>query len=221
MNINIEGCEINNFVVKKASLLFGNHPKYGLYVDEAIKKIFELFPNNTELQDVLIKVTVLNTLYGTNIYDVFGIAKHIIKIKNLDIKIQNGDISAVNLIRVGHGIIIKKSQKERNFYSFSTKYCSFHNNTSYPIYDNLVDDLIFKINEKLKWINIKKVDMENYEIYKSLIDNFRKNFGNNMSYKDIDKSLWMIAKFIFRDRKYVGEAWINEKMIKIISNKKN
>lgn len=35
------------------------------YKDEAIKKLFGLLPNNTNIEEVLAKVTLLNTFYGS------------------------------------------------------------------------------------------------------------------------------------------------------------
>src|SRR5690242_17117144 len=55
---------------------FRDSDRYFL-ADRAITKLFTTFPMNKSFDDVLLKVTVLNDLYSTNIYATFEIARHI------------------------------------------------------------------------------------------------------------------------------------------------
>ena len=41
------------------------------------KLFFELVPKNTEITDILLKVSTLNDFYSTNIYSTYPVAKHI------------------------------------------------------------------------------------------------------------------------------------------------
>lgn len=45
--------------------------------DVAIIKLFKLLPYNIDLEDVLLKLSVINDLYSTNIFATFKMAKHI------------------------------------------------------------------------------------------------------------------------------------------------
>ncbi len=45
--------------------------------DKAIINLFEKFPENKNLEDILLKTTVINDLYSTNIYATFRMATHI------------------------------------------------------------------------------------------------------------------------------------------------
>ena len=50
----------------------------------------ETYPANTKLSEVLIKCSSLNDFYGTNIYNVYTLAKHIVNL-NIDARLADGD----------------------------------------------------------------------------------------------------------------------------------
>lgn len=98
--------------------------------ERSLKKLFsETYPDNTELDDVLIKVCALNDFYSTNIFSPFSVAKHIIALQ-IDKNLDANDLEIVNQI----GLVEVKKGIFKNFYSFATKYCSHHKPTIYPIY---------------------------------------------------------------------------------------
>jgi hypothetical protein len=167
---------------------FGSHPRYSIS-DNALSKVIKSFPKNDELESAIIKVTIIKTLYATTLYDVFKMANHIHGITNIDALILEGNPQAVERIRKGHGIVTTKSLKEIDFYSFSTKYCSFHNQMDYPIYDNLVANII------VKEFGSKR-DLKNYAEYKNEIIRFRRETGiETESFKQIDMGLWVYSKY--------------------------
>ena len=50
--------------------------------ESSLRKLFTVtYPENNELDDVLIKVCSLNDFYSTNIFSPFIVAKHIIDLK--------------------------------------------------------------------------------------------------------------------------------------------
>ena len=102
---------------------FNNDDRY-YPADQAITKLFQTFPTNIHLEDILLKISVLNDLYSTNILGTFAMAKHIQKL-GIDNALKVGEPFVVNRIAVGHGIRSSKTNKELNFYSFATKYCNF------------------------------------------------------------------------------------------------
>ncbi len=158
--------------------------------DAAIGKVISAIPTNHELPDVLAKVSVIKTLYATQLYDTFSMARHINKIKDIDSMLRAGNRDAVDCIRKGHGIISKKNSREIDFYSFATKYCSFHNGRGYPIYDNLVAGLV---SSALKGNR----DLRNYADFSAAIDQLKTQYGLNLpSYKELDMGLWIYAKFL-------------------------
>ena len=80
-------------------------------------------------------------MYSTNIFGVFRLAKHILSL-NIDESLRCGDPLTVNKIATGHGVINNRNNSERNFYSFASKYCSWHNSDSYAIYDRFVRQVL-------------------------------------------------------------------------------
>ena len=71
-----------------------------------------------------------------------GIAYHIYNIKDIDNALKKGEYSLIDRIARGHGVSSKG--KEKHFYSFASKYCSFHNPEKFAIYDMLIQDLLVK-----------------------------------------------------------------------------
>jgi len=85
--------------------------------EEALCLLWEQFPRNTDIRHVLLKVLVLNKLYGTMIHDIEieTVAKHIVGLE-IDQRIEEGDIQAVDLIA--------DCPKLKKYVSFASKFCS-------------------------------------------------------------------------------------------------
>lgn len=67
----------------------------GSYVvqEEALDDLFmKTYPNNTDIKQVIIKVSALNDFYSTNIIKVFNVAKHIIDL-NIDERLAINDVT--------------------------------------------------------------------------------------------------------------------------------
>lgn len=183
--------------------------------DEVISSTINNFPINTDLIEVYRKVVLINSLYGTAIYDTFKIAEYICSL-NIDTKIQSGDISLIDDIRVGHGILTPNNN-QYNFYSFATKYSNWHSPEYFPIYDNLVKRLLFELNNEFNFHdNFEQIDLSNYATLKAVIDSIT-NFTNlqHFRYKKIDTGLWVYAKF-----KYMPNT-LPEDCIQTITNALN
>ena len=66
--------------------------------DNALQKLFtQLCPNNTSLEDILIKCTTLNKLYSTNIFNVLPMAEHILSL-NIDERLVNNNMKVYQKI---------------------------------------------------------------------------------------------------------------------------
>ena len=117
--------EPSNAVVNEFIQRFNSDKRYYL-ADQAIINRFEAFPENIKLEDIILKISVLNDLYSTNIFGTFIMAEHI-QYLNIDIQLKRGDPTLVNRFALGHGINSSRTNRELNFYSFATKYCNWHN----------------------------------------------------------------------------------------------
>ena len=165
--------------------------------EEALDKLFgEYAKRNKDLSDILIKVSALNDFYSTNIYSVYDVATHIAEVKDLDKRLQAGDISLVDEIKR-----VDFNGKTWNFYSFASKYCSHHNPTAFPIYDIYVGKVLayFKNckdveGKSFATFSIKGIK-ESYKAFYDVIVAFRKAYGlEAYTLKQIDRYLWLLGK---------------------------
>jgi len=162
------------------------------YADIAIEKLFKQFPQNTEFEDVLLKVVVINNLYNTNILGTYKMAKYIHSLKNLDIRLKEGDLTLINEIAAGHKI------SKRVEYSFATKYCNWHNQEAFAIYDGFVEKVLQNYKRQGIFKELGDWDLKNYRYLTVIIYYLKEQYlHNKFSIKDIDKFLWMYGREMF------------------------
>jgi len=183
--------------VKKYLNLWDSLENYILQENSLRKLFLETYPQNLNIDDVLIKVCSLNDFYSTHILSSFTIAEHIVSLK-IDSSLLEGDLALVNKIakvKMSDGIT-------RNFYSFATKYCNHHRPTIYPIYDYCVKKVLMYFKKKDKFYDFTIDDLKQYFKYKDIIIKFRNFYGlEKYNLKQIDKYLWQLGKKYF-PRKY-------------------
>ena len=178
--------------VKKYLQKWNSLDNYVLQESSLDKLFLKTYPNNTDINDILIKASSLNYFYSTNIFSIFSVAKHILEL-NIDERLKAGDETLVNDIAK---III--NNKNKNFYSFASKYCSHHYPTEYPIYDNYVEKVLLYFKKRDKFDDFTKEDLKNYKTFKKILITF-KNFYKIDEYdlKEIDKYIWQLGKEYF------------------------
>ena len=171
---------------------WNNLENYVLQEQSLDKLFFEIYPKNTDIRDILIKASSLNDFYSTNIYSIFPVAKHICQL-NIDEQLNNFDETLVNDIA-----LIELNGKERNFYSFATKYCSHHNPFEYPIYDAYVEKILLYFCKQDNFSNFKKDDLKDYKKFKQTLLDFKKYYDiDEYNLKEIDKYIWQLGKEYF------------------------
>lgn len=161
--------------------------------EKALDKLFrDLCPQNTDISDILLKVSVLNDFYSTNIFSVNVVAEHIYEL-DIDARMKEGDPTLVNDIMQN-----TIGESKRNFYSFASKYCSHHNLLDYPIYDSYVDSVLRYFRYKDGFAIFKNEDLKQYTRFKCILEEFR-NFYRLQDYnwKCLDKYLWLLGKEYF------------------------
>ncbi|MEI0699478.1 hypothetical protein R4K92_11170 [Brachyspira intermedia] len=172
------------------------------YQEKALNKLFfELCPDNKDISSILIKAATLNDFYSTNIYRIFDVAKHIESLNHIenkpsvDERLNKGDVSLVDDIKKVTMINKNNEEKERNFYSFATKYCSHHKPAYYPIYDKYVGDVLKYFREKDNFYKFEDDDLKEYCKLKNIITQFMKFYKlDNYTFKEIDRYLWQLGK---------------------------
>jgi hypothetical protein len=160
-------------------------------VEDALKKLFTQYPANTNLSHVLLKVVALNRLYSTQIFAVVDVAQHIHRNgTEIDSSLAIGSPEVVDKIAK---VTISKSGKERNNFSFATKYCSWHNPESYPIFDTQVDRYLWSLQKQAHFAEFFiKNEFWDYSEFRKVMIAFRTVYGlESFTFKDIDKFLWL------------------------------
>jgi hypothetical protein len=154
-------------------------------VEDVLSELFERYPSNDVLRDVLIKATTLNSLYSTNIYAIVRTAQNIVR-QNIDVDLRDGSLDVVEKIAR-----VEVGGKIRVNYSFASKYCHWHRPEMYPIYDSYVDQLLWVYHVQYQFESFKQADLRYYPHYKEIIESFRKSYNlAQFGLKDLDKFLW-------------------------------
>ena len=165
---------------------------YHLQEDALDKLFFSLCPNNTDISDILIKVSTLNDFYSTNIFSVYPVAKHILSM-DVDARLKAGDVTLISDIQK-----VTINGVEKNFYSFATKYCSHHNPLEFPIYDSYVEKILKYFRDKDGFSVFTNDDLKDYIRFKGVLIDFRKFYGlEQYNLKEIDKYIWQLGKEYF------------------------
>ena len=175
--------------VEKYLKLWDSLENYVLQENSLNKLFYKTYPKNTDIDDILIKASSLNDFYSTNIFSIFNVAKHI-KELNIDERLANKDETLVNELAK-----VKINDKEKNFYSFATKYCSHHDPINYPLYDSYVEKILMHFKKIDNFSNFKRDDLKEYPKFKQILIEFKKYYDiDDYNLKDIDKYLWQLGK---------------------------
>ena len=165
---------------------------YHLQEDALNKLFFELCPENKCMSDILIKVATLNDFYSTNIFSVYPVAKHIRSL-DIDARLKAGDVTLVKDIQK-----ISINGVEKNFYSFTTKYCSHHNPLEYPIYDSYAEKVLKHFRDRDGFSKFSNDDLKDYICFKGAQVDFGKFYDlAQYNLKQIDKYIWQLGKKYF------------------------
>jgi hypothetical protein len=124
-------------LVSESVTRFNRSERYGL-ADRILTNVFKQYASNDNLEHVLAKVVLLNSLYATNVYAIIEMAKHVHAL-GIDADLKAGDASVVEQIAA-----LTIRGKTRRHYSFATKYCSWHYPETFPIFDNIVERLLWR-----------------------------------------------------------------------------
>ena len=171
--------------------------------DAAVKAIFKVFPANSDISQVMAKVTMVNHFYHTRIVDknIQAVANHICKIPGLDEMLNAGKTEAV-------GLIAKTPEGINKVYSFASKYCSFSKASSYPIMDGISRGVIYVIGKSKGFESLQELEgysqlakyKMDYTEYKKLVDELIRLIpmeslkDDDGTYKKIDMFLWKYGK---------------------------
>ncbi len=161
--------------------------------EKLLTNLFKEKKENIKFLDILLKSTCLNSLYSTNIFDINSMSENIYNSK-IDDELKKGSYDVIEKIAT-----VKIKEKEKRFYSFATKYCSFHFPDKYPIYDSYVDKILRCYRNQDKFFKFKNEDLKKYRSFVEIIEHFKKFYElEDFSFKDIDKFLWQFGRENFK-----------------------
>lgn len=184
--------------IKKYIAKLDDELKYKNYKEQetSINLLKQIFPYNKDLSHILLKCCAINTFYSTNIFSIYSMGRHIYEIKDFDQRLKKGD---TELIREIAKLTI--SGKEKFFYSFASKYCSYHHPDLFPIYDNYVGRMLItysKFNAQIFQNKITYMTLRDYTIFKQAIEDLKNYFSLKSSFKELDLYLWLKGKELFK-----------------------
>lgn len=159
--------------------------------EDALSLLFQkLCPRNKSIEHILLKVSVLNDFYSTNIYDTYSVSKHILEL-GIDEKLTKGDLDLV-------GDIAWVPVVNRTLYSFATKYCSHHQPELYPIFDTYVEKMLWYFCRRDQFTDVGRNDLRNFPVFVQVIEHFRSYYAlSDFSLREIDIYLWQAGKVAF------------------------
>jgi len=154
--------------------------------EEALGDLFSQYPRNNDRAHVLLKVVALNRLYSAGIFAVYDVAEHIYRnAQEIDAGLEIGNPEIVDMI---HGVTIRATGKERKFWSFATKYCSWHNQAEYPMWDTHVCKYLCSLGLE----EFAHPDAwTRYADFRKLVSAFRTRYNlDAFTFKQIDMFMW-------------------------------
>jgi hypothetical protein len=157
-------------------------------VEQTLTELFHLYPTNSNPSQVLLKVAAINALCHTNIFALQSVAEHIhANHAEIDKALAAGTPEIVDTIAR-----INVKGKLFNFFSFATKYASWHNPTAYPIYDSHNDAYLWKMQKEDHFASFLHPDLWTYPKFLRIMTAFRSFHGlKAFSFKEIDKFLYL------------------------------
>jgi hypothetical protein len=159
--------------------------------ERILEKLFKQYPNNTNKEEVLYKVSILNDFYSTRLSNTLAVVQHIVASK-IDQQLRKEEVGIVEKIAK----VEDDSGKIRRNYSFATKYCSHHQPDAYPIYDSYVSKVLAYFNEQDNFPGFtKKAIWKDYPTFMRVIEAFRERYKlKTCTLKEIDRCLFVLGK---------------------------
>jgi len=173
------------------------------YQNSTIKNVFQHYYSHN-LDNALVKVSILNDFYSTSIFDTYPLAKNISEIKDFEKRLEKGCAKLVEEIT--------EAVSRRN-YSFATKYCHHHNPKEYPIYDSHVAEALkHYISTSSGEFSFKKNEIKKYEEFRNILKIFKEKYSlTDVLFYKIDIFLWQVGKRISLAEKIEKEKTKEEK----------
>ncbi len=157
---------------------------------------FALNPLNTDRQEILTKISAVNSKELNDIAGAQYMADQILKL-NIDQRLQQNDLTVVEDIAN-----ITINGKKHRLMNFASVYCNYHKPEVYPIYSDQHTDFMVEYIKELK-LNIDTNKLDDYLVRKEVIDDIISRFfaDSHVNYFQARKFGWLyLDKFIEQAR---------------------
>jgi hypothetical protein len=154
-----------------------------------ICELISTYPNNQDISHVLLKVIAVNVLYHSRVLDIDlqPLSRHIHSVNGLDAQLKQGVSGVVDAIWKSQGT-------KRHYFSFATKFCSWHNQDAYAIYDRNVWEALVAYRRRNDGFAFRNSECDDYPGFLETVMRFRRSYGiETYSLKSIDKFLWKVG----------------------------
>lgn len=158
-------------------------------VESTIRELINAYRGNQDCRQILVKVLTISTLYHARVLDIdlLPLSHHIESIDDLDSRMLHGDPAAVDAIWRSKGT-------KRHYPSFASKYCSWHNQEAYAIYDRNAWSALKAYATFGDRFAFPEREFTEYATFLNIVRRFQSSFGlQHYSLKDIDKFLWRVG----------------------------
>ena len=157
--------------------------------ESTLSELIATYRENKRIEHVLTKVVTINALYHARVLDVdlHPLAVYISNIEGLDVKLKQGDSDAVDAIW-------KSTGTRKHYFSFATKFCSWHNQHAYAIYDLNMWEALRTHKSKELGFQFKDSECRDYTCFHAIVKRFQAAYDlEGYCLKDVDKFLWLVG----------------------------
>jgi hypothetical protein len=182
--------------IHKEIAAFDDEPETAL-IESTIRELISTYPGNQDVRHVLVKVIAINATYHAGVLDIDlqPLSMHIKTIDELDTRLRQGTPDVVDAIWKSQGT-------RRRYFSFATKFCSWHNQEAYAIYDRNVWEALVAYRAKDKCFAFRNSECDDYAGFLAVVRRFRESYGlEDHPLKSIDKFLWQVGGRLIAERK--------------------
>lgn len=221
-------------LLKDAKNVLADYPKMREYAiqEKMLQHLVCSYHDHKDPAAVAVKVKSLNQFYSTGITAVKALVAHVQKLgKEIDKAFTQKSAVPGLVEKIAN---LKLASGYRRNYSFATKYCALHEPKKYPIYDDIVAEVLstlfmkglLQINGinysripgkgKMSKGDFKDIMNKDYSFYINVYDAFMDQAGlTSLTYRQVDNYLWGAYKIGNRKYRINGLAPIKKKVVTV------
>lgn len=172
------------------------------FAESAIRELISTYPDNQDVRHVLVKVIAINSLYHARVLDIDlqPLSVYITTIDELDARLIQGTPNVVDAIWKSQGT-------RRHYFSFATKFCSWHNQAAYAIYDLNVWEALVAYRALGESFGFRNSECRDYCGFLDVVKRFRNSYDlAEYSLKSIDKFLWRMGGRVIEEKRKTRAA---------------